>query len=168
MGTGLCNLPKAWLMVSAVAEEGGKTLWKVRGRKVCFQCVRLAEIAFPSLAHEICMLGWWYWFFWCLLLKQPQFLSFFYLYGIKSLPSTLETTGICCTSVLCVYHSVIFMCALMACLSRCLPSNQFSSHHSMTGTCYIPGMSTGICFHVAGNECQDFHMMKQKGGGYVF
>lgn len=84
------------------------------------------------------------------------------------MPSTLETTGIYCTSVLFIYLSVIFVCVLTACLSRCLPSNQFSSHHSMTDTCYIPGMSTGICFHVAGNECQDFHMMKQKGGGYVF
>lgn len=37
MGAGLCNLPKAWLMVSAVTVEGGKTLWKVWG-KVCFQC----------------------------------------------------------------------------------------------------------------------------------
>lgn len=26
MGTSLCNLPKAWLMVGAVIEEGGKTL----------------------------------------------------------------------------------------------------------------------------------------------
>lgn len=49
MGTGLCNLPKAWLMVGAVTEEGGKTLWK-SGGKVCFQCVRLAEIPCPSLA----------------------------------------------------------------------------------------------------------------------
>lgn len=66
----------------------------------------------------------------------------------------------------------LYLCYFYVCSDglsvKVFPSNQFSSHHSMTGTCYIPGMSTDICFHVAGNECQDFHMMKQKGGGYVF
>lgn len=76
--------------------------------------------------------------------------------------STVETTGICCTSVSFLYLTVIFVCALPACLSRCLPSNQLVSHLGMTVACYIPGISTDICFHVAGNQCQYFHMMKQE------
>lgn len=38
IGTGLCNLPNAWLMVGAVTEEGGKTLWKVWGESLFSVC----------------------------------------------------------------------------------------------------------------------------------
>lgn len=65
-------------------------------------------------------------------------------------------------SVSFLYLTVIFVCALPACLSRCLPSNQLVSHHGMTVACYIPGISTDTCFHVAGNQCQLFRMMKQE------
>lgn len=52
MGTGLCSLPVAWLVVGTVIEEGGKNLWKFWGKS-------LAEISHPTFSHKVCMLGWW-------------------------------------------------------------------------------------------------------------
>lgn len=67
---GLKGNGQKWVQVSVTCQKLG--LWWVlllkreerlcerSEAKVCFQCVRLAEIVYPSLAHEICMLGWWY------------------------------------------------------------------------------------------------------------
>lgn len=79
---GLKGKGQKWVQVSVTCPKLGwcwvlllkreERLCERYGGKVCFQCVRLAEITItcPSSAHKICMLGWWYWFFfWHLLLK---------------------------------------------------------------------------------------------------